>query len=126
MPSLSLSPKTAGEHVPFPPAPSSLYSGFTRRLRAGVKFRGCYGTRQTSEVRRMSSFRSQLNVALFRSVLLKRHCQAGISEYVRHSLEVVGHDGETEFGVGSCSSAQEEAWMPEDTIFDGCERVFND
>jgi hypothetical protein len=30
------------------------------------------------------------------------------------------------FGVGSCSSAQEEAWMPEDTILDGCERVFND
>lgn len=71
-------------------------------------------------------FGSQLNVALFRSVLLKYQRQAGISEYVCHSFEVVGHDTETEFCVGSCSSAQKQPWMTEDSVLDGRERVFND
>ncbi len=71
-------------------------------------------------------FGSQRNVASFRSVLLKCQRQAGISEYVCDSFEVVGHDTETEFCVSPCSSTQKQPWMTEDSVLYGCERVFND
>ena len=63
--------------------------------------------------------------ARLRSVFLERLRQLGVSEDIRHPLEVVGHDCEAEFGVSSYPSAQEEAWMTEDAVFDRREGMFD-
>jgi hypothetical protein len=61
--------------------------------------------------------------AQLRSVFLECLRQPGVSEDICYPFEVVGHDCEAELGVSSYPSAQEEAWMTEDAVFDGRERM---
>jgi Phage integrase, N-terminal SAM-like domain len=47
------------------------------------------------------------------------------SEDVDHAFEVVGHDREADFGLGAAETAQQEARMAEDAIFQGGEGMLN-
>lgn len=88
--------------------------------------RVCYGTRQLQLLRHLVFAPRRADKDRLQSVFLERLRQLGVSEDICHPFEVVGHDCEAEFGVSSYPSAQEEAWMTEDAVFDGREGMFDD
>ena len=47
------------------------------------------------------------------------------SEDVDHAFEVAGHDREADVGLGASETAQQEAWMAEDAIFQGGEGMLD-
>ena len=52
-------------------------------------------------------------------------CEFLATEYVDHAFEVVGCRGQADFGLCSSQSAQQQARVAEDAIFQGSEGVFD-
>jgi hypothetical protein len=45
---------------------------------------------------------------------------------VNHALEVVGHDGDADFGFGALQYAEQQAWVAEDVVLERGEGVLDD
>ncbi len=59
-----------------------------------------------------------LNSGDFISGWGERLSEAHCAEHIDDSLEVVSHDGDANFSLSTCQSAQKQARVAEDTVFD--------
>src|SRR5215469_5372337 len=56
---------------------------------------------------------------------LHRYMQLASAENVQHAFQIVGSYGQADFRLRSSESTQQEAWMPEDAVFQIGEWMFD-